>query len=440
MTFALARSLLLADVVTPQALSEALLLSATRGTSLVRALLATRAMDAERLEEQLERGDAPTMRHVAPVMSLVQNLPPGLCERLLALPVRRDTLTGTIDVAVVDARDPHPVEEMGHWLRAPVRMVRTSLASMEAALSHLHEKPEQGMRTLAAPIWVRSSPTTEPHDKSRTPAYGSVAPAADNGELIPPRSEPGLAEDVDIPLDLDIPFALTRRSIVPIAIIELGPPAIEFDGTQVPEQRTVPGLALTRGERNAQPHAESDPVLELKRRKSVAPSRRPDAPSPPLPDVMTILDGIRDANDRDTILELLVAGARTAARKVAVLAVKREMLVGWTCSPELGDRSVLRQARVSVPTSSLLSEALKADLVRLVHLPADAAHAPLLGAMTSTPRGEVALRSVKVDGRAVALLLADEILDTLVATRRMDELARVAGEALERLLRDRRKA
>src|SRR5271170_293013 len=142
MTFALARSLLLADAVTPDALAQALLVAATRGTSLVRALLATRAIDPLRLEQQLERGDAPYMRHVAPVMALVQHLPPGLCERLLALPVRRDPRTGTIDVAVVDARDPHPVEEVAHWLKAPVRMVRTSMASMDGALRRIHAKPE----------------------------------------------------------------------------------------------------------------------------------------------------------------------------------------------------------------------------------------------------------------------------------------------------------
>jgi len=140
-TFALARSLLLADAVTPEALAQALLVSATRGTSLVKALLATRAIDTMRLEQVLERSEAPYMRHVAPIASLVQRLPLGLCERLLALPVRRDPRTGTVDVAVVDSRDPHAVEEIAHWLNAPVRTVRTSLASMEAALMRLGEEP-----------------------------------------------------------------------------------------------------------------------------------------------------------------------------------------------------------------------------------------------------------------------------------------------------------
>jgi hypothetical protein len=427
MAFALARSLLLADAVTPEALAEALLVSATRGTSLVRALLATRAIDPARLEQQLERGDAPTMRHVAPVMALVHHLPPGLCERLLALPVRRDPRTGTIDVAVVDARDPHPVEEMAHWLKAPVRMVRTSLASMDAALRRLHTKPEVGVRSLAAPIWVPSA-KEPPQDLSKTPAYGS--PVLDESQL-------GEMEDssptdvVSFPVtDPNIPFALTRKSAAPISIVELGEPAIERD-------------------------AQTDPVLDLRKRKpggtlppsraaapavaSSVPAIAPNAPSPPFGDVHGVVEAIHDANDRDSILELLVAGTRTVARKVAVLAVKRDMLVGWTCSPELADRSVFRAARVSIAMSSLFSDALGADSARLARIPKDAAHAPLLAVMKAPLSAEVALVSVHVEGKPVALVVADELGDTLVATKRMQELAATAGDALARLLRERRR-
>jgi hypothetical protein len=93
-----------------------------------------------------------------------------------------------------------------------------------------------------------------------------------------------------------------------------------------------------------------------------------------------------------------------------------------------------------VPMSDLMSLALQSDVTRLERIPKDATHAPLLAAMKAAPAGEVALAAVKVDGKAVALLFADEIGDTLIATRRMQELARVAGESLGRLLRDRHKA
>ena len=412
MTFALARSLLLADAVTPDALSHALLVAATRGTSLVRALLATRAIDPMRLEQELDRGDAPYMRHVAPVMALVQHLPPGLCERLLALPVRQDMRTGTVDVAVVDARDPHPVEEVAHWLHAPVRMVRTSMTSMDAALRRIHAKPDPGMRTLAAPIWVPSA-APPAQDLSQTPAYGS--PIFDETRLVDPMDDSSPTDVVGFAVaDPNIPFALTRKSLAPISVAALAEPVIERP-----------------------PRHETEPVLDLRRRKT--PPTAPNAPSPPFAEVGTVLDAIRGANDRDSILELLVVGTRTVARKVAVLAVRRDALVGWTCSPELGDRAALRQTRVSPEMSDLFTGALAADSATLLRIPKDAAHAPLLSVMRAAPSAEVALVSVRVEGKAVALVLADEIGDTLFATHRMEELARVAGDAFGRLLRERRK-
>jgi hypothetical protein len=467
MTFALARSLLLADAVTAESLAQALLVAASKSTSLVRALLATRAIDPLRLEQQLERGEAPYMRHVAPVMALVQLLPPGLCERLLALPVRRDPRTGTVDVAVVDARDPHPVEEIAHWLRAPVRMVRTSLASMDAALRRMTAKPEQpGMRTLAAPIWVPSPvPAEPPQDLTRTPAYGSPIykerPAAD-------------AEDDSSPTDVfdfpianpNIPFSLTRKHI-PVQIIELGAPAIEKDSRPDAEpvidlrrtndpvidlkRTTEPVIDLKRTtepvidlKRTTEPVIDLkravDPVLDLKRRKTTDADLAPNAPALPLDDAAATVEAMRAATDRDAILELLVTGTRRVARRVAVFALRRDLLVGWTCSPELGQRPLLRGVRILHDRSTLLTEVLASDKARLAHVPKDAAHAPLLAILTAPLSREVALVAVRVEGKPVGLLLADELGNTLVATRRMEELARAAGEGLARLVRDRRKA
>lgn len=424
MTFALARSLLLADAVSPAAMAEALLVSATRGTSLARALLATRAIEAPRLEQQLERGDAPTMRHIAPVMELVQQLPPGLCERLLALPVRRDPRTGTIDVAVVDARDSHPIEEMAHWLRAPVRRVRTSLATMDAALERMRDRPAApGPRALAAPIWV--PPAGEaPRDLTRTPAYGSPAAgrsaagvdagfiaSAPAAEQQGSGDEGGPTEIIDFGLaGPNIPFVLRRRSVAP--------PLLD------------PGTLIH----------EPEPVLELRRRRSVAPSGAPVAKAPaPRPPLAPALDAIRLAADRDALFELVVAGMSIVARKVAVLAVRKEGLVGWTCSPELGDRAALRAARITPAPSDALQVALGSPAAILARLPKDGTHAPLLAAMNTPPSGEVGLVAVRVDGKPVALLLAEPTGDRELVTHWLDEVARAAGASLERLLRGRRK-
>jgi hypothetical protein len=450
---ALARSLLLADAVTPTALAEALFLSATRGTSLVRTLLAARAIDTLRLEQMLERGEAPYMRHIAPVGALVELLPPGLCDRLLAMPVRRDPRTGTVDVAVVDARDPHPAEEIGYWLKAPVRVVRTSIASMESALLRLGDRidrdPDPGMRSLAPPIWAPPAAPL-PALATPTPMYGTPAVAAR------PKSDPP-------PDDADLAIPLTRRnfgvpppaqvpleaSLLASAPVEIGPPAIE----------------RTRRRRD------SDPVLDLRRRKAgprpvdpgygpastvrgpftpaaapalapahSVPSGRPPSLPPAAAEPLSIADQMRGARDRDQILDLLVAGTRSFASRAIVLAVRRDALVGWTGSAEIADRATLRAVRLPSSSPTVFHESLEHEHPRLVRIPADAAHAAVLSVMRSppSPQQDVVVASIQAEGRPVALVLADGLGDPVAAISRMAGLARAAGEALGRLLRDRR--
>ena len=140
---ALARALLLADAVSHDALGEALQTAAREGSSLVHVLLESGAMERERLQAILLRDHPPFTAPIAAAPSLVVALPSGLCEKLLALPIGRDPSTGTVDVAVVDWRDGHPVAEIAYWLGAPARPLLTSLAAMHAALGAL-QSPAEG--------------------------------------------------------------------------------------------------------------------------------------------------------------------------------------------------------------------------------------------------------------------------------------------------------
>lgn len=449
---ALARSLLLADAVTPTALAEALFLSATRGSSLVRTLLAARAIDTLRLEQMLERGEAPYMRHIAPVAALVERLPAGLCDWLLAMPVRRDPRTGTVDVAVVDARDPHPAEEIGYWLKAPVRIVRTSIASMESALLRLgasgEAEPDPGMRSLAPPIWEPPAVAIPSH-MLRTPMYGTPAFS-------------GRAKSEPPPEDPDLAIPLTRRNFGTPPVARMSAPAVSF--APAPVEIGPPAIErTTRGD--------SDPVLDLTRRKPAvqidpgyAPAstvRGPFAPAPSSPPpapsaaptaraaggpaaaaaaVASIVDRIGSARDRDAILDLLVAGARTIAARAVVLAVRRDALVGWTGSDDVVDRSALRAVRLPNAVPTVLHESLGHDGARRARIRTDAAHAPLLAIMTSPPLQdeEAIVAAVQADGRPVAVLLADGLGDAEAAILHLAALTRAAGDALGRLLRDRR--
>ncbi len=65
-------------------------------------------------------------------------------------------------------------------------------------------------------------------------------------------------------------------------------------------------------------------------------------------------------------------------------------------------------------------------------LPNDA-HARLMGVMEHATR-DVAVLAIKAQGRAALVLLADELDDSMLGTRHLDQVARAAGEALSRIL------
>lgn len=430
MAFELGRTLILADAVAPESLAHALLVVATSGVCLPRALVAVGAIEVDRLEEHLARADAPMLRHVVPVPELVEKLPHGLCERLLAIPVRQDPRTGTVDVAVVDARDTHARDETAFWLEAPVRLVRTSFAAMDAALKRTRIVPERGVRSLAAPIWVPIG--KEVRKVAETPLYGTraVADPVDDEEDDLTRTEIG-----DFPnVDPNIPIPLSRRSLRPVSIVE------------------VDGASVAIGIEGANAVHEQEPVVDLRQRKraSVPPAAEPspasrtpitargpyapNAPTLPFADIGTIVEALRTAGDRDKIVDLVLAGARTVARRVAVFAVKRDELGGWACTPELGDRAALRKTRIPLDAASLFTRAVEGG-THLGRLAKIDAHAALFEVMHGAPANEVAVTGIRIEGRPGLVVLADEVGDTLIATRRLDELARVAGDAFAALLR-----
>jgi hypothetical protein len=138
----------------------------------VRALVSTGAIDRVRLERCLEEGHAgECLQQVPLVLGLAEALPRGLCQRLLALPIGREPQTGTVDVAVVDANDTHPADEIGYWLAAPVRMVRASFGAMDAALEQLASvlSDERNERATLSP------PPPEIEPAAETSRHGSLA-------------------------------------------------------------------------------------------------------------------------------------------------------------------------------------------------------------------------------------------------------------------------
>jgi hypothetical protein len=95
----------------PAQVEAALFEAVSRGVSLTQTVNDLYPELVELLERALDRADFPAIHSVRPLTDLVRSLPPGLCERLLALPVHRDARGERIDVAAVDVLDAHVASE-----------------------------------------------------------------------------------------------------------------------------------------------------------------------------------------------------------------------------------------------------------------------------------------------------------------------------------------
>jgi hypothetical protein len=488
----LGRALLLSDAVTPDAMAQALLASVRDRVSLVRALLATGAIAPTRLEEELARTapDEPVLRHPVPVLDLVERLPPHLCSALVAVPVRADAMTGTIDVAVADASDTHAAEEIAFYLSAPVRVLRSPLGALESAIDqvkHAREAKQSSMPPTPGPISV--PPPSPVRPVMRTPPWGSPAFSSPAAEAVEPPERP-------LPL-------VSRTATMRLAVANgVGKPAdeapkvTEAHAADIPVpllRRLTPGAGLVALARAAQElDEEEDPVVELRNPKPSSlpphvlanqtapvappplepplPAEKPVEKAPPrsLPEVQAaatralpavesamrslyaedrsitqptttlnqLLREMTKVTARDPLMELVLIAVRPVAHKSALFAVKKDTFAGFMCTDDFGDRHQLTQVQIDARKPSLLSTTAAAGTY-MGPLPRNDVHAPLAKFIKSR-EPEILGVAIKAAGRPALLLIAHEIVEPLKTMSVLTEVARIAGEQLEKIVRAKR--
>lgn len=478
MTDELTQALLLEEAVSPSAIADALFASVTGGVPLVQALIDAGAATPEVLGRYLARSDAPFVRQVIPVPELVDRLPTGICARLFAVPIRRDAITGTVDVAVADASDPHAAEELAFHLDAPVRVIRAPIAAIDEAVRRVRMQslpPPASSRRLSrppAPPFSEDEPVYDSRPRGPSarrrdtlPPGGaprgaiSVPPALP--PLVPPaarrntppwgtpvhaRAKPSESDTPKSGLGSEIPIPLTRKTFT-----------VERGGTQRPPP-LLHGSDAQLGEGIPVDVASFRTIVEVRGGAPDHHERVPDSrplfipAAPPVPasgpfaayaphpnpvqlDASGILASLRTAETRDEVLELLLTGARALAARVALFVVKRGGYLGWACTPELGDRRALQEVLIPLESQSVFDLAVQEGLY-LGPIRNDDVHAGLLSVMKGASR-DVAVAPVRVMGKTAVVVLADELGDTMTGTRRLEEIARAAGEAFARIVRNR---
>lgn len=382
MTIPLAKRLLSQGALERAGLHRALVEHVSRRVPLPRALVDAGVMSERALDELLSQSPAPSVRSVTPLSSLLDKLPDGLCARLLAVPIRIEPGTGQVDVAAVDPFDPHIEAEIGFHLGTKVRLVRASLSLVEGALRRALVLPDDEVQASLSPRSL--APTAQ--------TRGSMAPPGPT--LTAPR--PPSIPDIDLLQDADL----------------LGEdPAYDDD---------------------------EEPVLMLSQLKSSPnPLPTPVPQSPRALDVGTVAAMLRRAGSRDEVMDALLGGLRAVARRVGVLAVRKREVQGFRCNDELAAAREFREIVVALEGPSVFATALATGCY-VGPVPFTPAHASLVRAIHGAS-GDVAVLPISVSGKPALLVFLDEIGDVMIATRRAEDLGRLAGEALARLLAEGKK-
>lgn len=380
MTLDLARTLVLTEVVPWGPVAQALFVSATRGVPFVRALLDVEAISLERLEQELARADAPVCDKVAADAGLLERLPRGLCSRLFAVPLRKDK-SGTIEVALADTRDAHAARELEHHLGGPIRILRSTFAKMEEAVSRLPEARKEESYVESTLVSVRAPLGLPPEP----PSERTSLPVASRASSPPPPPNSASASGPPLPL-------VVRAT----------------------EQPVIP---LVR-------RAEDQPVMELRSPYSRNPGRAFIESS--------AAAAMRSAQTRDEILRLLLEGASEYAKRVVLFAVRKDAFTGLLCSPMMGDEARIREVRVPVEGPSIFANVASGGTY-LGGLYTVEAHKPLLALLPGIA-DTVAVTAVRLRGRALVIVLVEGMTNGVQDVRLIEELVRAAGDAFARVL------
>ncbi len=329
---------------------------------------------AELLERVAERASIPLVRQVVAHPGLLEELPRGLCERLLVVPLSREPQTGTVDFAAADPLDPHLARELAFHLSAPVRLLRAEVPQLVLALSAI--KPAAPPRDTGHGAAVRRAFDSVPASE-RTPAFGT--------------------------------------------------PVVRPDKVMAPVHRA---RRSSEAPRSQEP---SDAVIPLVRRAQEVPPQPPPAAVEEQADQLAAAE-LAIAASPDRVIQVLVDVLEAVSSVAVVLTSRSSEFLGRMGTQGVNPERVL-EVHIPVDVPSVLLTACDVGYY-LGELPTTEVHATLRRALAEP--GEVLVQPVRVGGRVVLVVVCSVGMDSARVTRRVEELLQRASVALERILLDRK--
>ncbi len=149
-----------------------------------------------------------------------------------------------------------------------------------------------------------------------------------------------------------------------------------------------------------------------------------------------MLAALERAVSPEEVLELCVSGLEPML--VVALTLRGSSFEARTGSAELGDLERIRRVRLPTSSASVLETAIHQGYY-LGALPTTSAHDGLRDLLPPRADEEIYVAPITVSGRASVVLVAARMTQTIVASRRIDEIAGAAGAALERIVRNRKR-
>lgn len=416
MTVELVCRLLESKVLLRTEVAATLLDATTRQISFVQSMVERISGATVLLESEFSRWRGSSATSIRVDEELVRQLPMGMCERLLALPLQRRANVPGRELAVVDPFDTHVLAEFEFCLSVVLTPVRVAYPVLVAAIDAVRSVTERNFDVLL-----------DVPDDEETPAFGTRMIRVTRK---PERERPRLGEGRPR-RGLTVPSLETPREAseppIPLVRTTLAPAGMRRDFPV--EQTPLPGR-LPR---------DSEPILRLVKQKPPLTMRRVSIPVPPRFGVEEasrpedVLQSLEEATTPRRLIELLRAALQRIAPSQAYFSVRSgNFVLEWASSLERSDELTL-----SAEQQAMLDRACNTGY-SLGPLPSDGAARALGAAMGLRAREEIYVAPIAVSNRPVLVVVVARFDEAFTATRWVDSVAARAGQVLERIVRKRK--
>jgi hypothetical protein len=390
----LAQRLLRGRVLPREQLEAGLKSAVSRRVTLYRALRDLYPNEVPALDRAVAASDAPTILTVRAVPDLCTSLPPGLCESLLAVPVRQDPRTSLVDVAAVDPFDSHLAQEFSRHLGAPVRVLRAPAAAVDSALKGLEAVFRLVRRARRLELVDEPTPAAGPRTRRGVPEPHQ-------------RTDGGAGEPARPP------------SVIPLVRRHSGQVAVPRRF----EDRPYPADAA--GPAPSEPEVADSVLLE------------PARPGERLAlEVEAALESLGAAASGRDVVKAITSASGPTLGALLVFAVRGGAFEGRGASTGIPSRLV-RAQRLEATAPSVFRAACKLGSY-LGCLPDTAVHAGLAGLLPIAATDEVYVVPVSAFGHPALVLMCAGFANAGEAARHADTLVVAAGRELERMVLERK--